>query len=166
MTVIQKLFQSWKMLTFQKSLYKSINVLVTTRKGLGHVFERNKKRSVFHASGYHENCPKNWNLWCQCQKGRLNGTNSYKDKCDLPLYVRTAILPLDDIESCNEGQSCGNWFILGLYDSIAHFNDGSIASLEILKTWKWCQVTTWWRFTNPERVSQDTCSIPDVWTAT
>ena len=51
---------------------------------------------------------------------------------------------LDDIESCNEGQSCGQWFILGLYDSIAHFNDGSIASSEIFKTWKWCQVTTWW----------------------
>ena len=38
--VIQKLFQSWKTLTVQKSFLKSMDVLVATKKGLGHVFER------------------------------------------------------------------------------------------------------------------------------
>ena len=40
--VIQKLFQSWKTLTVQKSFLKSMDVLVATKKGLGHVFERKK----------------------------------------------------------------------------------------------------------------------------
>ena len=40
--VIQKLFQSWKMLTVQKSFLKNMDVLVATKKGLGHVFERKK----------------------------------------------------------------------------------------------------------------------------
>ena len=42
MMVIEKLLQPCKMFTVQKILQKSTNALVTTRKELGHVFERKK----------------------------------------------------------------------------------------------------------------------------
>ena len=112
-----------------------MNVLVTTRKLLGQVFERKKedakglrgksrlidpktdilqnyfgtpllqnvgyidkmistcKASMFHVAGYHENCPKNQNSWCQYQQDGLNGPNSYKGKGGLALDVGAAILP-------------------------------------------------------------------------
>ena len=49
---------------------------------------------MFHVAGYHENCPKNQNSWCQYQQDGLNGPNSYKGKGGLALDVRAAILPV------------------------------------------------------------------------
>ena len=150
-----------------------MNILVTTKKGLGHIFERKKdikklggkgrltdtktdtlqnylsiafrqnvggidkmisvcKASMFYVAGYHENCPRNQNSWCQYQQDILNGTSSYKDKGGLPLDLLAAILPVYNhvnqgiyqnvcmgihktkmkvlmkwMESCTDGQSCG-----------------------------------------------------------
>ena len=115
-----------------------MNTLVTTRKRLGHVFERKKdvkglggkgcltnaeidtlqnyfgivlrenvgginkmisacKASMLHVAGYHDNCPKNQNLWFQYQQDMLTGTSFYKGKGRLPLDVRTTILPCTTI---------------------------------------------------------------------
>ena len=112
-----------------------MNVSVTTRKGLLHVFERKKdvkglggkgfltdtkidtlqnylgtalpqnvwdiekmisacKASMFHVAGYHYNCPKNQNSWCQYQQDKINGTNCPNDKGGIPLDMRAAILPV------------------------------------------------------------------------
>jgi len=52
------------------------------------------KVSMFHVAGYHENCPKDENTWCQFQKDKLEGTRLYKDKGGLHFDVRAAILPV------------------------------------------------------------------------
>ena len=43
---------------------------------------------MFHVADYHDNCPKNHKLWCH-QQSILNGTNSYKDKGDFSLDLRS-----------------------------------------------------------------------------
>ena len=119
------------------------------------------KAFMFHIAAYHDNCPKNQNSWCQYQQDMLNGTISYKDKGGLPLDVSEAILPVHN-DSCkqenlskylhgrtqnrNKSFNGMTWnhvpkanhvgidiLSLGVYDAIAHFYDGAIASLEILK---------------------------------
>ena len=70
------------------------------------------KASMFHVAGYHDNCSKNQNSWCQHQQDRLNGTNSYKDKSGLPLDVRATILLVysdlckrENLSKCLHGRS-------------------------------------------------------------
>ena len=98
---------------------------------------------------------------CQYKQDRLNGANSYKDKDGFPLDVRVVILPLysdlckwENLSKClrdrtqkpNESLIEMIWnrvpkanhvgidiLSLGAYNAITQFNDGTIASLEILK---------------------------------
>ena len=91
----------------------------------------------------------------------LSETKSHKDKGGLPLDVHAAILPVynnlckrENLSKCLHGRTQNRnesfhgmiWnrvpkanhvsidiLSLGVYDTIAHFNDGAIASLEILK---------------------------------
>ena len=81
-------------------------------------------------------------------KDRLN---FYKDKGGLPLDVCADILPVyNDLCKCLHGRTqnrnesfngmlwnrvpkANDIFLWGFFDAIAHFNDGAIASLEILK---------------------------------
>lgn len=120
------------------------------------------KASMFHVAGYHDNCPKHETTWCQFQKDQLNGTNLYKNKGGLPLDVRAAILPVyndlckkENLAKCLHGRTQNSnesfngmvWnripkanhvgidvLSLGVYDAIAHFNDGAIASIQILES--------------------------------
>ena len=116
---------------------------------------------MFDVGGYHDNCLKNQNSWCQYQQNMLNRTNSYMDKGGLPLDVHAAILPVyndlckrENLSKCLHGRTqnrnesfngmisnrvpkanhvCIDILGLGIDDAIAHFNDGAITSLEILK---------------------------------
>ena len=54
-----------------------------------------RKASMFHIVGYHDDCRKNQNSWCQYQQVTLNRTNFYKVKGGLPLDVCAAILSGD-----------------------------------------------------------------------
>ena len=87
-------------------------------------------RHLFHVAGYHENCPKNQNLWYQYQQDRLNRIKSYKDKSGLPLDICATVYPVyndlwkrenlskclhgrtqntnESMESCTKGRSCGH----------------------------------------------------------
>ena len=49
---------------------------------------------MYHDSGYHEGCPKLSDSWCQYQQDKINNTNHYKSKGELPIDVRKAILPI------------------------------------------------------------------------
>ena len=119
------------------------------------------KGSMYHVSEYHDNCPKNSQTWCQFQKDKLEGTNFHKSKGGLPLDVRKAIIPVyNDLcepanlakclhgktQNSNESYNGMIWnrvpkahhvglqtLKLGVYDTIAHFNMGAKASLDILK---------------------------------
>ena len=119
------------------------------------------KASMFHVAGYHDACPQGQESWCQYQLDRVNNTSLYKDKKVLPLDVRQAILPIyldlckrENLEKCLHGRTQNNnesfngmiWnrvpkathvgidiLSLGVYDAIAHFNDGAIAAYNILK---------------------------------
>ena len=59
--------------------------------------------SLFHVSGYHVDCPRDKDTWCKYQHNKKIGTNFYKFKGDLPVDVRTAILPI-----CNDLTKRGN----------------------------------------------------------
>ena len=50
--------------------------------------------SMYHAAGYHDSCPSSKDAWCQYREDKLNNTNLYKCKTDLPTDVRKAILPI------------------------------------------------------------------------
>ena len=50
--------------------------------------------SIHHIYGYHVNCPKSADTWCQYQKDKQDSTNCYKSKDNLPIVVREAILPI------------------------------------------------------------------------
>ena len=117
--------------------------------------------SMYHVSEYHENCPMTEDSWCQYQKDRINRTNLYKSKGGLPLDVRKTILPVfvdlckpEHLSKCIHGKTQNanesfNGMIwnrvpkathvgidvlsLGVYDAIAHFNDGEKASLDIME---------------------------------
>ena len=114
------------------------------------------KASMFHVAGYHGNCPKNENSWCQCQQNRLNGNNSYKDIGGLLLDVSAAILPVrndlckrENLSKCLHGRTQNtienfnamilnrvlmanhvgiDILTLAVYETIVHLNDGAIAS--------------------------------------
>ena len=43
--------------------------------------------------GYHNNCIKSADTWCQYQKDKQDN-NYYKSKCNLPIDVRRAILSI------------------------------------------------------------------------
>ena len=114
------------------------------------------KASMSHVAGFHGNCPKNENSWCQCQQNRLNGTNSYKDIGGLLLDVHAAILPvhndlckLENLSKCLHGRTQNtnenfnamilnrvpmanhvgiDILTLAVYEAIVHLNDGAIAS--------------------------------------
>ena len=108
---------------------------------------------MFHVGGYHDNCPKNQNSWCEYQQDMLNGTISYMDKGGLPLDVRAAILHVqndlckqENLSKClhgrtqnrnesSNGMTCNrvpkanhvgtDILTFGVYDAIAHFNKKS-----------------------------------------
>ena len=118
------------------------------------------KASMYHVAGYHDNCPKGYNTWCQFQLDKLNGTKLYKDKGGFPLDVRQAILPIyndlckpENLSKCLHGRTQNvnesfNGMVwnripkanhvgrhtlrFGVYDSIAHFNNGAKAAFDIL----------------------------------
>ena len=94
------------------------------------------KASMFHVAGYHDNCPKNQNSWCQYQQDMLNGTNSYKDKGGHPLDVRAAILPVyNDLCKRENVSKCLHRRTQNRNESFTGmiWNDGAIASSEIFK---------------------------------
>ena len=85
--------------------------------------------SMYHVCGYHDSCPRSPDTWCQYQKDKLENTNSYLSKGDLPIDVRKAILPIFtalckseilakclhgktwkwyDLEPCSQSNTC--WF--------------------------------------------------------
>ena len=120
------------------------------------------KASMYHVAGYHDNCQKNSDSWCQFQLDKLNGTSLHNEKYCLPLDVRQAILPIyidlckrENLAKCLHGRTQNanesfngmiwnripkanhvgiNTLSLGVYDAIAHFNDGAIAAYKILKS--------------------------------
>ena len=51
--------------------------------------------SMYHNCGYHDNCPKSADTWCQYQKDKQDNTNYYKSKRDLPIDVRRVILRIN-----------------------------------------------------------------------
>ena len=53
-----------------------------------------RKASLFHVAGYHDNYMKYQKVCYQYQQDILNRTSSDKDKGDLPLDVRAFILPV------------------------------------------------------------------------
>ena len=119
------------------------------------------KASMYHVAGYHDNCPKDENSWCKFQLDKLNGTDTYKYKGGFPSDVRKAILPVymdlckpENLAKCLHGRTQNanesfngmiwnrvpkanhvgvNILSLGTYDAIAHFNEGAIAAINILK---------------------------------
>ena len=120
--------------------------------------------SMYHVAGYHESCPMSSDSWCQYQLDRLNNTNHYEAKGELPMDVRQAILPtyLDlckesMLEKCLHGktQNANESFngtiwnrvpkanhvglgtlCFGVYDAISHFNYGQKASLDTMRMLK------------------------------
>ena len=44
--------------------------------------------SMYHICGYHDNCPKSADTWCQYQKDKQDNTSCYKSKGDLPTDVK------------------------------------------------------------------------------
>ena len=117
--------------------------------------------SMYHICGYHDNCPKPADTCCQYYKDKQDNTNYYKSKGDFPINVRRAILLIyqslcksDIMEKCLHGKTqnanesfngmiwncvlkathVGLDFIsVGVYDSIAHFNIGEKAALDIIE---------------------------------
>ena len=120
--------------------------------------------SMYHVCGYHDNCLKSSDTWCQYQKDTQDNTNYYNSKFDLPIDVRRAILPSyqslcksEMLEKCLHGKTRNanesfNGMIwnsvtkathVGLdvlsvdgYDAIAHFNIGEKAALDIMELLK------------------------------
>ena len=116
---------------------------------------KSTKASMFHVAGYHENCPKQKESWCQYNLDKLNGTKFYKKK-GFPLDVRQAILPTyndlcqrENLVKCLHGrtQNANESFngmiwncvpkanhvgldilCLAVYDAISYFNDGGLAA--------------------------------------
>ena len=100
--------------------------------------------------GYHDNCTKSADTWCQCQKDKRDNTIYCKSKGDLLIDFRIVILPiyeslfksemlgkrpLDKIQNANESFNGMIWnhvlkaahvgldvLSVGVYDAIAHFN--------------------------------------------
>lgn len=117
--------------------------------------------SMYHVAGYHESCPKSSNSWCQYQADKINNTNNFKSKGELPVDVRKAILPIykdlckeEMLAKClhgktqnpNESFNGTIWnrvpkanhvglstLCFGVYDAIAHFNYGEKAALDTMK---------------------------------
>ena len=50
--------------------------------------------SLYHVCGYHHNCPKSADTWCQYQNDKQYNTNYSKSKGDLSTDVRRGILPI------------------------------------------------------------------------
>ena len=120
--------------------------------------------SMYHVCGYHDNCLKSADTWCQYQKDTQDNTNYYNSKGDLPIDVRRAILPSyqslcksEMLEKCLHGKTRNanesfNGMIwnrvtkathvgldilsVGVYDAIARFNTGEKAALDIMELLK------------------------------
>ena len=50
--------------------------------------------SLFHVSNFHQYCPKTTNSWCLYQKGKINATNTYKVREELPVNARQLVHPI------------------------------------------------------------------------
>ena len=116
---------------------------------------------MYHICGYHYNCPKHVDTWYQYQKDKQDNTSYCTSKCDLPIDVRKTILPINQslcktemLEKCLHGKTqngteSSNGMIwnrepkvthvelhvlsVGVYDAIAHFNNGEKAALDIVE---------------------------------
>ena len=112
---------------------------------------------MYHVCGYHDNCPKSTDTWCQYQKDKQDSANYYKSKSDLPIAVRRAILPFyqslcksEVFEKCfhrktkNANESFKGIILnrvskaahvgldvlsVGVYDATAHFNNIMVKNL-------------------------------------
>ena len=119
---------------------------------------------MYHICGYHDNCPKSEDTWCQYQKDKQDNTNYYKSKGDLPIDVRTTTLPIyqslckfETLEKCLYGKTqnanesfngifwnrvpkathvCLDVLYVGVYDAITHFNNDEKATLNIMELLK------------------------------
>ena len=116
--------------------------------------------SMYHVAGYHDKRPKFPETWCQFQRDKLEGTSLYKPKGELPMDICKAIL-LTYMDLCkpemlikclhgktqNSNESFNgmiwnhvpksyhvglNILSVGVYDAIAHFNNGEKATLDVL----------------------------------
>ena len=113
--------------------------------------------SMYHICGYHDNCPKSADTWCQYQKDKHDNTNCYKSQGDLLIEIRRAILLIyqslcksEILERCvyrktknaNESFNEMIWnrvlkathigldlLFVGVYDAISHFNNGDKAAI-------------------------------------
>ena len=50
--------------------------------------------SIYHVAGYHDSCPSSKDSWCPFRVDKLNNTNLYKSKGELPIDARKSILPI------------------------------------------------------------------------
>ena len=117
--------------------------------------------SMYHVAGYHDSCPSSKDSWCQYRVDKLNNTNLYKSKGELPIDVRKAILPIynnlckeEMLKKCLHGktQNANESFngtiwnripkatyvglstlCSGVYDAVSHFNYGQKAALDTIR---------------------------------
>ena len=117
--------------------------------------------SLFHVSNFHQYCPKTMNSWCLYQKYKINGTNTYKVREELPVNARQLVYPIykdltkpEMLRKCLQGKTqnaneslngmfwerlpkiryCGlSKLEMGVFDAVANFNYGSKASMDIFK---------------------------------
>ena len=119
--------------------------------------------SLFHvalseSNSWHNHCPQGKDSWCVFQADKANRVNTYKPGKGLPLDVISKVKPIYKdlsadklLEKCLHGKTfhgtiwsrlpkqtyVGNvQFQLGVYDAVASFNVGSVATLKILDKMK------------------------------
>ena len=136
---------------------------ITLRQNVGNLkaMEDAIMASLFHVSNFHQYCPETTNSWCLYQKDKINGTNTYKVREELPVNARQLVYPIykdltkpELLRKCLHGKTqnaneslngmiwerlpkiryCGLPKLeMGVFDAVSNFNYGSKASMDIFK---------------------------------
>ena len=114
------------------------------------------------ANDYHTHCPSGSDSWCLFKVDKANNTSSYKPGPGLPLDIIKVVKPIYQelcneslLKKCTHGQTQNQnetfngmiWhrvpkhtyvgqqtFETGVFDAVAHFNIGNLATLKIFKS--------------------------------
>ena len=114
------------------------------------------------ANDYHTHCPSGSDSWCLFKADKANNTSSYKPGPGLPLDIIKVVKPIYQelcneslLKKCTHGQTQNQnetfngmiWhrvpkhtyvgqqtFETGVFDAVAHFNIGNLATLRIFKS--------------------------------
>ena len=135
-------------------------IWIALRQNVGKLNDMRKSclTSMYHVARYHDSCPRSKDSWCQYQVDKLNNTNLYKSKGELPIYLRKGIyndLFKEEIlkkylqgktQNANESFNGRTWnriskatyvglttLCSGIYDAVSHFNYGQKAALDTIR---------------------------------